>query len=153
MFLFVFACKSASDQWWQNEDANPYTFDQTSGEGEEGGGEDEVGFFGVLHSVDDGYTGECGVEMVGCTWYGIITGEETEACPDCTFAVTVSTGDVTVFDDDGCPDGFSPDDFSNINFVMGFQDESSWLYEDGEWVEVGFYLQEEDYHIWFIPFE
>ena len=154
MLLWVASGCTSADQWWQNEDANPYTFEHNGeGEGFEDGEDEEPGIFGVLFLEGDQYSGECGVEIDDCTWYGSVTGAIAEACAECDFAVTISTEQLEVFDHEGCPEGFAPDDFSNRTFTLGFSGETTWLHQDGDWLEWGYYMQEGAYHIWFVPFE
>ena len=158
ILLWVTVGCTSADQWWENEDANPYAFEdggesESDGERDGEGGDEEPGVFGLLFPDGEQYSGECGVEMSGCAWYGLVTGLSTDACAECDFAVTISTEEMEVFASDGCPVGFSPDDFSNRTFTLGFAGETTWLNQDGEWLEWGYYFQEGEYHIWFVPFE
>ena len=154
LLLFALGCTSSSELWWQNEDANPYNFDvNDSDETDVEDEDDDLGVYGILLLDDDVYAGEIGVEVNGCTWYGPVTGVTAESCTGCDLAVTISTEEVEVFESDGCPNGFAPDDFSDRTFTVGFSGDTTWMNQDGEWSEWGYYFQEEEYHIWFVPFE
>ena len=163
--LFTIACHSpenpsAEDGWWQNEEANPYTENEESedGEFEEGeediaGGEtEESGFFGLIHEVENGYIGENGVEKEGCMWYVTLTGASAEACPECSFAITITYEEFEIGEDNDCPEGYAPDDFAGTTPTIGFGNGAAWQKIDNEWLEFAEYFQEDVYHVWFVEF-
>ena len=117
ILFYLFACQSSqlSDEWWQNEESNPYTLGSYEGEGDEGGEDEESGFFGLLQESDNGYIGENGVEMPGCIWYVDITAQEASACPDCSFGVMIQYEEFHILENELCPDGYIPEEYANTN--------------------------------------
>jgi len=160
--LFTIACQSENqknleEEWWKNEDADPYTENNEEeneweeGEGDIGEGE-EAGFFGLLFESDAGYSGESGVEKDGCMWYATLTAESIEGCSSCDFAVLINYEDFEIISDEDCPDGYSPDDFINTTPSIGFGNGAAWRLDGEEWSEFAQYFQEDIYHVWFVEF-
>lgn len=76
MLLYLLSSLSQTSEWWQNEKANPYPVSQEAEGGEEVGGDEEAGFFGLITEEDGSYIGENAVEAAGYTWFIEITAEE-----------------------------------------------------------------------------
>ena len=151
MLVYFWACQSQTSAWWQNEEANPYPVSQESEGGEDQG--DEAGFFGLVMESDIGYVGENAVEASGCIWYIDITGEETEPCPECSFAVQITYEESYVEEVEDCPEGYHPEDYIDTHPIVGFGNGSAWIQKEEDWEEFALYFQEDVYHIWFVPFE
>ena len=151
-WFFIIACRQSElkDGWWQNDAANPYVSgNNEESEGEEEGEGEESGFYGILEAVDESYEGESGVETDACLWYAVITAEETDACSDCSFGVTVTYTDFEVINNNDCPDYLDPSNLDGSIVELGFAGETTWRLSDGEWVEFATYFEEGTFFGWY----
>ena len=166
IFLSFFACKSdvlSEDGWWQNESADPYPPNSSTNEGEFGegefgegefddGGEEVSEFWGFLFQGEEGYTGESGLYTPTCEWYSTLSGFEIDACPECSFALNVSFGEMEAINTEDCSGAYAPSEWADIQLPIGFGEEQAWIYRE-EWLPLGYSFEEGGGFGWYVEME
>ena len=145
-----------ADDWWQDDDSSP---EQQGDEEEDDGGEEddegdgrESGFFGYFFEAESGWAGGVETFSEGCLWEVELTGVSVDSCETCSVGIAFVTSTPVVGASD-CEEDLSPESWTDASHTVGFDADSAYVLDEGDWVPFADSFFEGDFLGWFLELE